>query len=228
MTNPAPSLGNPALDALAAFLESPDLDDGVMMLPELDGFLTAIAAGPEPIEPEEWLPVIWGETAPQFADDDEAKTILGAIMARLDEIQATVADGRYAPIFWIGEDGAPMPQGWAVGFMTGAGLRVDAWRPLLESEDDDYLVYPIVAFCEDEDGKPLLELSARDRKHLAANAPDLIGQAVLDVADYWQQKNKPPPEGAIPVRTTPKIGRNDPCPCGSGKKYKKCCGASSE
>ena len=26
------------------------------------------------------------------------------------------------------------------------------------------------------------------------------------------------------VRETPKIGRNDPCPCGSGKKYKKCCG----
>ena len=24
----------------------------------------------------------------------------------------------------------------------------------------------------------------------------------------------------------PKIGRNDPCPCGSGKKYKKCCGAN--
>jgi len=34
-------------------------------------------------------------------------------------------------------------------------------------------------------------------------------------------------EGVIPrqvVRTQPKIGRNDPCPCGSGKKYKKCCG----
>ena len=27
-------------------------------------------------------------------------------------------------------------------------------------------------------------------------------------------------------RETPKIGRNDPCPCGSGKKYKKCCGAN--
>jgi len=27
-----------------------------------------------------------------------------------------------------------------------------------------------------------------------------------------------------PVRTGPKIVRNDPCPCGSGKKYKKCCG----
>lgn len=30
------------------------------------------------------------------------------------------------------------------------------------------------------------------------------------------------------VRTGPKVGRNDPCPCGSGKKYKKCCGAAAE
>ena len=29
------------------------------------------------------------------------------------------------------------------------------------------------------------------------------------------------------VREAPKIGRNDPCPCGSGKKYKKCCGAAN-
>jgi len=29
------------------------------------------------------------------------------------------------------------------------------------------------------------------------------------------------------VRTGPKVGRNDPCPCGSGKKFKKCCEASA-
>ncbi|MCM8788244.1 MAG: SEC-C metal-binding domain-containing protein, partial [Candidatus Omnitrophica bacterium] len=29
-----------------------------------------------------------------------------------------------------------------------------------------------------------------------------------------------------PIRVGKKIGRNDPCPCGSGKKYKKCCGAN--
>jgi preprotein translocase subunit SecA len=29
---------------------------------------------------------------------------------------------------------------------------------------------------------------------------------------------------AKPVRIGPKVGRNDPCPCGSGKKYKQCCG----
>ena len=32
-----------------------------------------------------------------------------------------------------------------------------------------------------------------------------------------------PPKGIPARRTTPKIGQNDPCPCGSGKKYKKCC-----
>jgi preprotein translocase subunit SecA len=29
---------------------------------------------------------------------------------------------------------------------------------------------------------------------------------------------------ARPVRTGPKVGRNEPCPCGSGKKFKNCCG----
>ena len=32
------------------------------------------------------------------------------------------------------------------------------------------------------------------------------------------------PEGATVVRSQPKVGRNDPCPCGSGKKYKLCHG----
>jgi SEC-C motif-containing protein len=32
-------------------------------------------------------------------------------------------------------------------------------------------------------------------------------------------------DGAAPKKRIPKPGRNDPCPCGSGKKYKKCCGA---
>jgi SWIM/SEC-C metal-binding protein len=30
-----------------------------------------------------------------------------------------------------------------------------------------------------------------------------------------------------PIRALPKAGRNDPCPCGSGKKFKKCCDAPS-
>lgn len=35
------------------------------------------------------------------------------------------------------------------------------------------------------------------------------------------------PKPATFVREAPKVGRNDPCPCGSGKKYKKCCGQAA-
>ncbi len=41
---------------------------------------------------------------------------------------------------------------------------------------------------------------------------------------YTGQVNEP---GQTVRRETPKIGRNDPCPCGSGKKYKKCCGVAA-
>jgi preprotein translocase subunit SecA len=49
-------------------------------------------------------------------------------------------------------------------------------------------------------------------------ASDVVSEAAA-AAEANQAKAK-----AKPVRTGPKVGRNDPCPCGSGKKYKQCCG----
>jgi len=47
-----------------------------------------------------------------------------------------------------------------------------------------------------------------------------IDEEEEDATQYFYSGSKPF------VHTTPKVGRNDPCPCGSGKKYKKCCGKS--
>ena len=218
-----PAQRDAELDLLRAYFANPALGDEAMTLPELDGFLAAIVIGPEPVGEEEWLPIVWDGAEPRFENNAQAIAVRRAVFALHDDIVREVAAGTYAPIFDTGEDGAPLPQSWAVGFMTGAGLRLDAWSALFQSEQDDTIAYPILALCEDEAGQPLLELSKKDRAFLLAQSPDLIAQAVIDIADYWQQKNKPPPAGAIPVRTGPKTGRNDPCPCGSGKKYKKCC-----
>ena len=46
-------------------------------------------------------------------------------------------------------------------------------------------------------------------------------QASEDFPATWNEPDFEPVQTY--VRDTPKIGRNDPCPCGSGKKYKKCC-----
>jgi uncharacterized protein len=217
--------GSADLDLLSGFLCSPALADGVMTLAELDGFLAAIAIGPEPIAADEWMPVVWNGGEPHFENGAQAIAVDRAILAHHDAIVRAIAAGTYVPIFDTDTDGAPLPQGWAVGFMTAAGMRLEVWSTLFKSEHDDTIAYPILALCEDENGAPLLELSKKDRAFLLAQSPDLVAQAVIDIADYWQQKNKPPPAGAVPVRTTPKIGRNDPCPCGSGRKFKKCCGA---
>ncbi len=45
--------------------------------------------------------------------------------------------------------------------------------------------------------------------------------------ENWVYAGQETPAGTTVRRETPKIGRNDPCPCGSGKKYKKCCGAAA-
>jgi preprotein translocase subunit SecA len=42
--------------------------------------------------------------------------------------------------------------------------------------------------------------------------------------DYVMSRGNRPAEGKSIKRDGHKVGRNDPCPCGSGKKYKKCCG----
>ena len=55
-------------------------------------------------------------------------------------------------------------------------------------------------------------------------APDAIAPRIVTL-NAWRLANYQPPKGMGPARRTgPKVGRNDPCPCGSGKKYKKCCG----
>lgn len=43
----------------------------------------------------------------------------------------------------------------------------------------------------------------------------------------WYFHSAEYPKAAPVQRTQPKVGRNDPCPCGSGKKHKKCCGAAA-
>jgi preprotein translocase subunit SecA len=66
-----------------------------------------------------------------------------------------------------------------------------------------------------------------EQKRLAAQrrAMQRITETHAEAAEGDGEK-RPRPKQETVVRTQPKVGRNDPCPCGSGKKYKKCHGAS--
>jgi len=69
----------------------PPENDG-MLLSEFDGFVAGILVCPEMILPSEWLPIVWGEEiAPHFADMDQAKATLDAVMAHYNRVARGLA-----------------------------------------------------------------------------------------------------------------------------------------
>jgi uncharacterized protein len=219
------------LETLDDFLMSERAPPDSMALSDLDGFLTGIAVGPELVLPSEWLPLIFGGDAPEFTDQDEAKAILGAIMGRYNEILRQVADDACDPIFWADPDGTLIAADWAEGFLQAIMLRMDAWGPLFKSKRDGQLLYPILVLCGDENGESLLGIPPEEEDRLMEEAADYIPDSVIAIAAYWRRKG--PKQTSMPLtagradqpdHTSAKVKPNDPCPCGSGKKFKKCCG----
>ena len=126
---------------------------------------------------------------------------------------------------------------WLEGFMRAVVQYPDAWKQVIHSGDDGALaammsIMSLSRFARERSSYSLKEQAERD-----CEAPDEITEAVLELNRYAKGK---PSEGlfggmlsGLPHFSSPtpsfrakRVGRNDPCPCGSGRKYKKCCGAN--
>ena len=220
-----PLTGPIDLEALDQFLMSDASPENCMQLSDLDGFLTGIAIGPELILPSKWLPAIWGGEEPAFDDAEQARTVIGAIMGRYNEILRVLATDpeAYAPLFWEDADGEVIAADWAEGFAEAIRLRPAAWRPLIEDREACIMLMPILALCGDhEAGSPLAPDPEQDAA-LLAETPDHIPTCVVGIDAFWKDRRGQSRMGAGRAKS-PKVGRNDPCPCGSGRKYKRCCG----
>jgi len=216
----------PDLERLADFLASERAPPEALSLSEFDGLLTAVMIGPETILPSEWLDYVWCGEDPIFESQAEAGAVIGAMMARGNEI-ATGLDAdppEYEPFFWEDEDGAPIIDEWCYGFMAGVGVRAEKWARFMNSRQG-VLLLPIMAHVPD----------FREESCDPADLPDFdprlaIPALVARMHAYWRErrvKAKAPNVvrvNAIPIRV--KVGRNAPCPCGSGDKFKRCCGGA--
>ncbi len=130
MPDPMPRAGPIDLDALDAFLLWDRAPDESMGLSDLDGFLTGIVVGPELVMPSEWLPLVWGGEEPVFESVEEARSILGTVMGRYNEIVRHLesAPDDFDPVFWEGPDGQVIVTDWAAGFLDAMKLRPKAWE----------------------------------------------------------------------------------------------------
>ncbi|HEY2346809.1 MAG TPA: UPF0149 family protein [Xanthomonadaceae bacterium] len=225
-----PAAGRDALRSLLALRAVPF---GGLSLEGLDGFLTALAVGPELVFPDEWLPAIWGAREPRWESTAETERVHGRLLAlwndvlrrvALDPVEQVDADDR--AIFDRLDAGVPQGQAWAEGFLDGVEFAPEGWDDWSDDHawiddalnDIEALTWPIVpdGFVPD-DGGPSIE--ADDREGVLADLPGIVNRLY---------RHRLVEEAAhTPIRReAPKVGRNDPCPCGSGRKYKKCCGAA--
>jgi len=207
---------------LEGFLASAQVPATTMSLEELDGFFCALIVGPETILPSEYMPCIWGgdkpAEGPVYDSEAQLRFVLDLLMRYWNGIARTIAEGDPHTPFMFGADDADRGRGWATGFLGGLLLRQDAWVPLLRHRKAGGLVQAVMALYKDDPdvlGEPVTPAL---RQEIINDLPEIL----LSIADYWrnpQGRNAPEP------RRAKKVGRNDPCPCGSGRKFKKCCGA---
>lgn len=221
-------LSDKEFNELDKFLLSDRCADEAMTMDSLHGYLTALVIGPDLVTPPEWLPRIWGpstDDAPQFKSEKECEHVLQLIMRFMNEIAITfeVAPKEFEPLFceheWQGRkvlDG----EAWAWGFWEGMNLRADAWAPIWESNIAP-LMQPFYLLGAEEIEEE--ELSLVDDPVKCHKLTVEIEVAIPEIYKFWLPHRKSAVSTVI--RAAPKTGRNDDCPCGSGKKFKKCCGA---
>jgi len=192
-----------------------------------------------------------------FADPEDHARALAVLLQRLqvlhaaldaDALLARPDDLRLDPFFdeWTeedrqhivqegvasAEDAAAMQPGvlWATGVLAGLEALAEPWQ--LSNDDDafaeefDELVDHVAALSVGPDSDEWTSFVERCYGGRAPERDDLLANACFAMQDMrlLLLDHGPRPE---PRRVAPQPGRNDPCPCGSGKKFKKCHGAAA-
>ena len=215
-------------------LTSPAVPRPAMSPLELDGYLTGIIVTPQPtpILPDAWITRLWGEDGPIFDDEVQIKAVLATVIKDYNALVTEIDRGverlevdnivAYRPLFQA-SDAKPAHDNvrtWVRGFWQAMTLAPETWSKLAEDERAQILIRPFVGFFDlepDERGDLPEDIDAILDED-AALIPRMI--LVLRKLARIRQANAHAP----PRSRRTKIGRNDPCSCGSGQKYKRCCG----
>ena len=208
-----------------------------MNLEMLDGYFAALICCPDMVLPSEYLCEIWGggemADAEVWDSREQLQEFMDLVMQHWNAISRTLQAGNvYMPKLLQDEQGVAHANDWATGFMRGMSLRHFDWAELVDSETDGGSLVPIFALANEHHADPKMRpykepIDAERREQLIAG----MAAGLLHIYRYFAPHRRSAARGAGAVgtyrRTTKKVGRNDPCPCGSGKKFKHCCANST-
>jgi uncharacterized protein len=228
--NPSP-LNDSDLDRLEILLDSDIFEGDAMRLDEIQAMLCAVISGPVPVSPAIWLPEALGKGLSHGKDPALLET-LELLMRFNNDIAASLLDDQtIAPVLYPVDDKAENYDysAWADTYIYGAGLGGN-WFELAgkHAEDLSELLEPMFMLNgmlkEDAEKSGERWFSPAEEARLIADIQENLPLIVQSLYNFWRNKR-----GAAAIRRdTPKSGRNDPCPCGSGRKFKQCCGRADK
>ena len=208
-----------ARSRLMELLDAKSEAHNTMRCDEVQGFMMALLSGPDALNPTNWLPEILGEES--LFDAKERTEIERLVMAMAADMRMKLNE-KILPDLWFYEDEAGNPDfyTWCNAYLYALDIVPTDWFEAVDQEEFEDLFYPIMAlggiYDDEENGEVILHLNEKELTQLESDWPHVL----LDIYWYWQAIiNKP----QTVRREGEKVGRNDPCPCGSGKKYKACC-----
>ena len=201
-----------------------------MTLEMMDGFFAALHCCPDLVPPSEYLPQIWGDEmddANAFENEKKANHFFSMVMSHWNNVgDRFTKDKAFFPL--LDNDANCPGEQWSQGFLKGMNYAGDDWADLLHDEDNGGVVLVVMSLAyenhPDPEMRPFKEPVTDEKRqdllvHLAASATKIYQY----FADQRRLHAKQAKQSGVIRRASPKIGRNDPCRCGSGKKYKKCC-----
>ncbi len=228
MHSPPQPLSSIELDTLDEFLALPALEETSMDVGVLDGYLTAILLSPRLVTPGLWLARIWdmedARKKPRFNDEQQSARVIEFITRHYHHLADEIIKPTPAlvPVFLRGAQWGVSE--WCAGFLLGTAFDRDTWAALMEEQPEWFTPLQVLGMGDDDDIEeeyPDLD-AAFDAVMVAVQAIDQHFRAEREAGPDPRAVDFAAP--APQVDEAPKTPRNALCPCGSGKKFKKCCG----
>lgn len=229
------------LDALLADTPAPLQ---AMDLPMVDGYLCGVIVQPQTIAAEAWLPAIFDAQSRPLPPEADARWLsrARALLLRRHEAlaRALEEDGAFDPVLPAAADADPEDPAlrdalrelpahsrlvfpWVLGFQSACahfrGL-VQMADPAIDAALARVFRHVPAATAQAREARQMLDQAAPLADDVAA-----IDDVVMAVAELWELTEAFRLAVTTVRRSEPKVGRNEPCPCGSGRKYKHCHGA---
>ena len=238
---------------LTKLLSTASNQDKVMTLDELYGFLFGLAIIPEMLVPSQWIPTVFGgEEMCDIEDEKEGERLLGSLFSAYNRINTECSDGKFAFPFNIKkatDDDISRIRKWSHGLFLALSKSTRIFKTYKKSGGDvgeanadrdsfavSYCILRAVAFPEKapEFSEQILKGVKSEVNSVLSdsNFLSMLPEAVESIQLYAEEVRREVQIAearpktltqSAPLRIE-KVGRNDPCPCGSGAKFKKCCG----